>query len=178
MEFYEVINTRRSIRAFSDDPIPEEVLHKVMMSAGKAPSGRNRQNWKYILIDNNDIRNELVKHCLNKAFIIQCPMTVVLCSMVIPDHNRGGYMGENGSLMDGAITFDHFTLAARAEGLGTCWIGRFDNKAIKTLLKIPDNWNVVALSPLGYPKENNALVDKGNRLSYDKLVSVNMFSDE
>jgi nitroreductase len=177
MEFYDVIYTRRSIRKYSDNEIPKEVLHKVIIAAGKAPSGRNRQNWKYILIDDNEIRSELVKYCLDIRFIIECPVTVVLCSQIIPDHNRGGFMGEYGSLMDGAITFDHFTLAARAEGLGTCWIGRFNNDKIKKLLNIPDNWNVVALSPLGYPKEENQFIQSRNRMSYDKLISMNLFDN-
>lgn len=177
MEFYDVISTRRSIRSFSDKQIPEEILKKVMLSAGKAPSGRNRQNWKYILVNDDSIRSELVKHCLNIPFIVECPVTVVLCSMIIPDHNRGGFMGAYGSLMDGAITFDHFTLAARAEGLGTCWIGRFNNEKIKGLLNIPDNWNVVAISPLGYPKDKNAFNQNECRMSYDELVSSNTFAN-
>lgn len=178
MEFYDVINTRRSIRRYSKKPILEDTLRKVMLSAGKAPSGRNRQNWKYILLEDDNIRNELVKLCLDISFIINCPMTVVLCSKIVEGHNRGGFMGENGALMDGAITFDHLTLAARAEGLGTCWIGRYKNKEIKDLLDIPDNWNVIAISPLGYPLDNDAFQVNDDRISYDELVSRNRFSDE
>jgi len=178
MEFYKVINTRRSIRKYSRKDIPKDVLERVMLTAGKAPSGRNRQNWKYILVYDNKIRNKLVAHCLNKRFIINCPVTVIVCGNVIPDHNRGKYMGKYGSVMDAAVTFDHFTLAARAEGLGTCWIGRFNNTEIKTILDIPSDWNIVAISPLGYPEDENAFKSCGNRINYDKLVSIDCFTSK
>ncbi len=78
-------------------------------------------------------------------------------------------MGKLSILVDVAIAVDHLTLAARAEGLGTCWIGSFDNGGIKKFLRVPDDFQVVALTPLGYP-EGNPFVETTNRLSLGQLA--------
>ncbi|MCK5129574.1 MAG: nitroreductase family protein [Clostridiales bacterium] len=175
MDFYEVINTRRSIRKYKATEIPQEVIKKVMIAAGIAPSGRNRQKWKYILVYDKKMQKQLVEFCRNQEFVGNCPVTVVVCGASIPQHNRGNYMGEFGMLMDTSITFTHFMLAARAEGLGTCWIGLYDNEKVKTLLDVPEDWDVVALSPLGYPEDENAFHSNIKRLDYDELVSIDQF---
>lgn len=151
MDFYEVIRTRRSIRSFKPDPVPDEVLRKVLDAARIAPSGSNRQPWKFILVRDKELKEELVPLAGGQKFIAEAPIVIVACGIDIK-HNRGGYMGAMSMLVDVAIAFDHLTLAARAEGLGTCWIGSFDNYRIKDLLRIPQDANVVALTPLGYPR--------------------------
>jgi nitroreductase len=75
-------------------------------------------------------------------------------------------------LVDVAIAVDHLTLAARAEGLGTCWIGSFKNAELKNFLAIPDNYQVVALTPVGYPN-GDLFVETDNRLSFDQLICEN-----
>jgi len=84
-------------------------------------------------------------------------------------------MGEMSMLLDVAIAFTQLILAARAEDLGTCWIGAFDNKAIKKLLKIPAGYDVVAVTPLGYPSEANAFVESTTRKNMTEIVSENQF---
>lgn len=83
-------------------------------------------------------------------------------------------MGEMGMLLDVSIAFTHLILAARAEGLGTCWIGAFNNKEIKKLLKVPDEYEVVAATPLGYPSAD-LFTETKNRKNLDEIVSVNKF---
>jgi nitroreductase len=83
-------------------------------------------------------------------------------------------MGEMSVLLDIAIAFTHLILAARAEGLGTCWIGAFDNDEIKKLLKVPEGYEVVALSPLGYPSED-VFTEPRKRKNLDEIVSMNKF---
>lgn len=84
-------------------------------------------------------------------------------------------MGEMSTLLDVAIAFTHLILAARAEGLGTCWIGAFNNNEIKELLKVPNGYEVVAATPLGYPSDANAFAESKNRKNMDEIISTNKF---
>lgn len=78
-------------------------------------------------------------------------------------------------VMDVSIAFTQLILGARAEGLGTCWIGAFTNDEIKTLLEVPDEFEVVAITPLGYPSDSNAFTETSNRKPLDEILSVNKF---
>ncbi len=168
MDFYDVIKTRRSVRAYLLDPIPEDVLDRVLDAARLAPSGSNRQPTRYILVEHQEARKRLAELCHNQHFIAEAPVVVVACGSEIPS-NRGGYMGRYSMLIDAAIAVDHLTLAARAEGLGTCWIGAFDNAATKDFLAVPEECQVVAITPLGYPQFDQ-FKEAEDRLPLSELV--------
>lgn len=168
MDFYDVIATRRSVRSFRQDPIADTVLQRVLNAARIAPSGSNRQPTRFILIRDRNRAEQLVPLCYDQQFIAQAPVLLVACGKDIGT-NRGGYMGKLSMLVDVSIAVDHLTLAARAEGLGTCWIGSFDNRGIKQYLKVPKQFEIVALTPLGYP-EGNPFVETSDRLSLAELV--------
>ena len=150
MDLYEAIENRRSIRSYRSDEIPEEVLNRVLHAARSAPSGGNRQPWTFILVKDPDLKRALVPAAGGQSFLADAPSIVVACGAQIPI-NRGGYMGEYGVLVDVSIAMTHLILAAHAEGLGTCWIGDFENEEVKGVLGIPDDLQVIALTPLGYP---------------------------
>ncbi|NIP67473.1 nitroreductase [Candidatus Bathyarchaeota archaeon] len=173
MDFYDVIQTRRSVRSYKDDSIPEEVLNRVLEAVRVAPSGSNRQPWKFILVKDDGLKEKMVSFCNNQRFIAEAPLVVVACGQRLP-LNRGGYMGEMSVLLDVSIAFTHLILSARAEGLGTCWIGAFDNQELKKLLGVPEGYEVVAATPLGYPSEEVFTEPKG-RKDLDEIVSVNRF---
>ncbi len=151
MDVYEAIRTRRSVRSYRDDPIPEEVLERVLDAARIAPSGSNRQPTRLILVNETKEKQKLVELCHDQAFIATAPVVVVACGRDLK-YNRGEWMGRGSVIVDVAIAVDHLTLAARAEGLGTCWIGSFSNSKLKELLRLPEDVDVVALTPLGYPQ--------------------------
>ena len=176
MDFYEVVKTRRSVRAYADKPIPDPVLERVLGAARAAPSGSNRQPTRFILVRDPGAREALVPHCGGQTFIAQAPAVVVACGRNL-HYNRGKYMGDFAMLVDVSIAVDHLTLAARAEGLGTCWIGSFDNERLKAHLGIPDDFQVVALTPLGYP-EGNPFVETDDRLGLDAIVRDERWSFE
>lgn len=173
MDFYNVLKTRRSIRSYTSDPIPEEVTNRVLEAVRIAPSGSNRQPWKFIIVDDKELRDRLASLCGNQVFIAEAPIIVVACGYDI-QYNRGGYMGEMSMIMDVSIAFTHLILAARAEGLGTCWIGSFNNNQIKKMLGVPENFNVVAVTPLGYPKYEK-FSPPGSRKPLKEIMSVNGF---
>lgn len=170
MDFREVIETRRSVRSFKPDPIDEEVLKRVLEAARIAPSGSNRQPWKFIIVTDPRTKQELVPLCEGQEFVGQAPAVIIACGFNI-HYDRGHYMGDYSMLVDVAIAFDHLTLAARNEGIGTCWIGSFDNDGIKKLLDIPEDVQVVALTPLGYPKSGDVFAPVSNRKSLEEIIS-------
>jgi nitroreductase len=173
VDFYEVIRTRRSVRSFRKDLIPEEVLNRVLEAARVAPSGSNLQPWKFILVKNDTLKQKMIPACNNQNFVADAPLIVVACGQKLPI-NMGGYMGEMSMLVDVSIAFTHLILAARAEGLGTCWIGAFKNDEIKKLLEIPDEYEVVAVTPLGYPSED-VFTEPRNRKNLDEILSLNKY---
>jgi len=173
MDFHEVIRTRRSIRAYRPVPIPEEALNRVLEAVRIAPSGSNRQPWKFLIVKNEELRRRLVTACRNQGFIAEAPVVVVACGYNI-NYNRGGYMGDMSMLIDISIAFTHLILAARAEGLGTCWIGAFNNDEVKEILSIPEDVNVVAITPVGYPKDDG-FAEPGPRKPIQEIVSIDKF---
>jgi len=173
MEFYEVVRTRRSIRSYKPDPIPDDILNRILEAVRIAPSGSNRQPWKFILVKDERLKRMVAEACHGQSFIAEAPIVVVACGYNI-HYNRGGYMGDMSMLVDVSIAFTHLILAARAEGLGTCWIGAFNNERLKKLLNIPEDVNVVAVTPLGYPK-GEAFREPGYRKSLEEIVSIDKF---
>ena len=173
MEFYEVIKTRRSIRAYRPDAIPEDVLNRVLGAARIAPSGSNRQPWKFIFVSDEELKKQVAMACHDQSFIADAPIIIVACGYNI-HYDRGEYMGDMSMLVDVSIAFTHLILAARREGLGTCWIGSFSNEEVKKLLNIPNDANVVAITPLGYPK-NEGFTETSRRKNLKEIVSTNKF---
>jgi len=171
MDFYEVIRTRRSVRSYKTDPIPDDVLRRILDAARISPSGSNRQPWKFIIVRDEKIKRKLAVACSNQQFIAEAPVIIVACGYNI-HYNRGGYMRDMSMLVDVSIAFTHLILAARAEGLGTCWIGSFDNDEIKRILNIPEDVNVVAITPLGYPKSSDIFVEASSRKSLEEIIST------
>jgi len=151
MNVIEAIRNRRSIRSFENRPIEDEKL-KVVLEAGRlAPSAKNLQEWKFIVVKDEKTRKNLATAAKGQSFVGEAPVVIVACGTVTD------YVMTCGQLtypIDVAISLDHMTLAAVDEGLGTCWIGAFYEDSVKEILGIPANNRVVALLPIGYPKES------------------------
>jgi len=173
MDFYQVIKTRRSVRAFADKPVPDDVLTRVLEAARIAPSGSNRQPSRFVVVRTPQLRQALVAACHQQAFIATAPVVVAACGCDI-QYDRGDWMGEHAVIVDVAIAMDHLILAARAEGLGTCWIGSFSDEQVKAILRIPEGWHVIALTPLGYPK-GDLFVETTDRKPLQEIVFYDMW---
>jgi nitroreductase len=149
MSVLDVIQTRRSVRAYESREVEEEKLLRVLEAARLSPSAKNLQERFFIVVRDAETREALVDAALGQRFVGEAPVVIVACA----DNTR--YKMPCGQLaypIDTAIAVDHMTLQAVAEGLGTCWIGAFDEGKVKKLLGIPRNIRVVTLLPLGYPK--------------------------
>jgi nitroreductase len=176
LELYDIMRTRRSVRSFKSKVIPDEVLNRVLEAVRVAPSGSNRQPWRFIIVKDKVVKEKLAEACHEQLWIAEAPVVVVACGRNL-NYDRGEYMGDMSMLVDVAIAFTHLILAARAEGLGTCWLGSFSNDEVKKLLGVPEeDWNVVAVSPLGYPKNGEkAFTEPKGRKPLSKIVSTDKF---
>jgi len=173
MDFHDVVRTRRSVRSYRSDHIPEEVLSRVLEAVRIAPSGSNRQPWRFIVVKDEEVKQRLVPACNGQSWIADAPVIIVACGQDI-HYNRGGYMEEMSVLVDVSIAFTHLILAARAEGLGTCWIGAFNNNEVKKILGVPEDYNVVAITPLGYP-EGQPFTEPKGRKALTEITSTDRF---
>ncbi len=147
MDVYEAIKTRYSVRDYQDRPIEPDKLERVLDAGRLAPSGHNRQEWKFVVVSDPDLRAGLGAGS-NQPFVGKAPVVIVT---VGTDPDRVMKCGMPADPMDCAIAIDHMTLAAVAEGLGTCWIGSFAQDACRELLGVPDSARIVELLPIGYP---------------------------
>jgi nitroreductase len=150
MEFYEAVQKRLSVRSYKPDPVPEEVLNRVLEAGRLAPSAKNLQPWKFIVVTDPAIRQALVPACKGQGSVGQAP--VVICGCAIEAQvwkGMGGYW--SAEAVDLTIAIEHMILAAAAEGLGTCWIGAFIEAEVRKVLAIPEGVKPIALTPLGYP---------------------------
>ena len=151
----EVVTSRRSIRKYSADPVEEETIKKVLEDARLAPSWKNLQCWKFILVKDEEKRQKLAQALPSpnpaQKGITQAPFTVVLCA---DPQASGDHEGKEYYLVDAGIVMQQLVLAATAYGLGTCWVALFEEEAIKETLNVPPDYRVVALTPLGHPAES------------------------
>lgn len=165
MNVYEAIHVRKSVRDYLTKEVPGEVLDRVLEAARLAPSANNRQEWRFIVVQGRAMREKLAAAALSQRFVGEAPIVLVCCAETDEHVMRCGQMSYP---IDLAIAIDHITLAAVEEGLGTCWIGAFEEQAVQSLLGIPESIRVVALLPIGYPAEPGAT--KKSRLPMDRLV--------
>lgn len=151
MDVMEAIINRRSVREYDGRAIPEDVMAKLRQALRAAPSACNLQPWKFVLVRDPAMRQQLAHASKEQMWMAEAPLIVAACGLPAQAYQRmGGYA--NSVDIDLATALDHLMLAAVSEGLGTCWIGAFDEPAVKPLLGVPDEVKVVGMIPVGYPK--------------------------
>lgn len=164
MDLFEAIKTRRSVRKFSEKPVEEEKLATVLEAVRMAPSWANGQCWRMVVVKDKTVQQQMsevsyvesffapkgYKSNPSKKALAEAPLVIVLCA----DPSRSGVLWEqNYYLVDCGIASQNLMLAARAQGLGTVFVGIYDEEKVKQLLNIPASIRVVGLFPLGYPLE-------------------------
>jgi nitroreductase len=151
MDVFEAITQRKSIRKYKNKEIEKEKLIKVLESARIAPSAANRQEWKFIVVKDDNTRSRLVSAAHDQKFVEQAPVTIVACST---ESERIMPCGQHAYTVDLSIAVSFMMLEATELGLGTCWLGAFDEEAVKEILGIPSDIRVPAMFTLGYADEN------------------------
>ena len=165
MELFEAIKQRYSVRAFKDTPVSEASLRAILQAANDAPTAGNLQPFEIMVVRDGEKRHRLAKTSYAQMFVAQAPVVLVFFTT---DRNREKY-GQRGveffAVQDSAIAVAYAQLAATALGLGTCWIGAFDDAEVRAITGAPVGWRPVAILPVGEPadapkpRERRALKD-------------------
>jgi len=153
MDLFEVIEKRRSIRSYKPTPIPNEHLKKILEAARLAPSGKNLQPWRFIIVRNPEKKRMLAEAAMNQMFIAEADVVIVALSDPTI-YSSTGTRRRIPYLQDPMIAIEHMVLAATALGYGTCWIGAFNEDKVKQIVNSPEELAVIALLPIGVPNEN------------------------
>ena len=179
MNFSNLINHRQSDRAYSDKEVEEEKILQCIEAARMAPSACNSQPWKFIVINDAELKKKVAQTTANRLlplnhFTIQAPIHIVL---VNEGSNFTATLGNkiknrNFSLIDVGIAAEHFCLQAAELGLGTCMIGWFNEKELKSLLNIPNSKRPELIITLGYSADN---IREKKRKKVEKILSFNKY---
>jgi nitroreductase len=157
MNVFEAIKERRSIRSFKEQDVKEEDIEMLIEAARWAPSAGNIQPWEFIIVRRHDLREELAEAAFGQAFVEEAPIVIVVCA----NENRSfqGYSVRGKTLyciQDTAAAIQNIHLTAHSLGLGTCWIGAFNEEKVVKILKVPNGVRPVAIVPVGCPAESPA----------------------
>jgi nitroreductase len=160
MDVLDAIKGRRSIRKYTDDPVSDEVLDTVLEAVRWAPSWANTQCWEVIVIGDPEIKGKVAEALPptnpSLSSLRDAPVLLVFCAIRnLSGYKKGEATTEKGDwfMFDIGLAMENLSLAAHSLGLGTVIIGLFDARKIETLLGIPENVSVVALTPLGYSQQ-------------------------
>jgi nitroreductase len=165
MDVMEAIHSRKSVRSYLDKTVEQDKLNRVLEAARMAPSASNRQEWRFVVVTDPETRRRLGEEAAGQRFVAEAPVVIAACAQTDGKIMR---CGQSCYPIDVAIAIDHLTLAAVAEGLGTCWIGSFDPEEVRRILSIPEEIVVVELLPLGYPRDPRAVAK--SRLPLETIV--------
>jgi len=150
MDVFEAIRQRRSIRQYQARPVEAEKIEKILECARLAPSASNRQEWRFVVVEDAGLRQRMVTAAAGQAFVGEAPAVIACCALESDHIMRCGHPSY---AIDLAIAIDHMTLAAVALDLGTCWVGAFYEDQVREILGIPRQVRVVELLTLGYPSQ-------------------------
>ncbi len=162
MDLLEAIRTRRSVRKYSDKPVEDDKLEAVLEAVRLAPSWANMQCWRMVVVRDQKVKEAIsdlsyvesyfapkgYKANPSKKALVEAPVVIVLCA---EPQQSGSLWGQSYYLVDAGIAAENLMLAARGQGLGTVFVGVYDEVKVKGILSIPATVRVVGLFPLGYP---------------------------
>ena len=159
-EFLELAAQRRSVRAYADRPVEREKIHRCLEAARLAPSACNAQPWRFVVVDEPELKDRVTSCTAGRvvpmnAFARQAPVLVVVVLERANLTSRFGSVVKDKSfpLIDIGIAAEHFCLQATEEALGTCIVGWFDERGIRSLLEIPRRSRPILVLTLGYPAD-------------------------
>ena len=179
--FLDLAKSRQSVRAYISKPVEKEKIIRCLEAARLAPSACNSQPWKFIVVDDPELKNTIADATNNRAlplnhFTKQATVHVVIVREKSKITSKLGGMIRNKTyaLMDIGIAAEHFCLQAETEGLGTCILGWFDEKKVKELLNIPKNKRAELIITVGYPASDEKREKK--RKDLEDIYSYNSYA--
>ncbi len=154
MNLFDILKKRRSIRHFSDIPVEWGKIVQILEAGSLAPSSGNVQNWRFIIVTDKNVKQELADACLEQEWMTEAPIFIIVLSdnvMIEKLYSRRGK--EFYAVQNCAAAIENMLLMTEQLGLGACWVGAFEEEAVKRILDIPQFASVQAILPIGYPAE-------------------------
>ena len=181
MILLDLLKHRKSVRKFLGRPVEREKIMMCLEAARLAPSACNSQPWRFIVVDDERLKNKLCGAAFSGIYSINsfCKMAPVIV-VVISEKAKflarigGMFRGTKYYLIDIGIAVEHFVLQAEDLGLGTCWIGWFNERAVKSILDVPQSKKIDILIALGY-YDREKLGPEHGREPIDKIASFNSY---
>ncbi len=154
MNVFEAIATRRSIRKFTSQDVPMEILGVVLDAGRYAPSSGNLQNWKFILIKDPENKQKVAEAAMQQMWMAEAPFIIVVCAETEKINQFYGIRGERlYSIQNCAAAIQNMLLTAHSLGLASTWVGAFDENMLTRALNLPESVRPQAILPIGYPDE-------------------------
>ena len=163
MTVLEAINQRYSCRNYSEKAIEKEKIEQVLEAARLAPSAKNLQDWRFVIVTDKDKKRKLAEAANNQSFLEKAGAILIACT--VSDYIMR--CGQPAGIIDVAIALEHICLQATELGLATCWIGSFYPDKVKDLVGIPDDIDIVELLAIGYPLDTQK---RTNREPVEKIA--------
>ncbi len=163
MTVFEAIQKRYSCRSYQAKKIEQEELDKLLEAARLAPSAKNTQDWRFIVVTDEEIKSQVASTTNRPGVFSKAGAIIVACSNSDFVMQCGQAIGP----IDVSIALEHICLQATELGLATCWIGSFKAEKVRTILGIPDDINIIELMAVGYPADS---AKQPNRLSMDEII--------
>ncbi|MCD6109116.1 MAG: nitroreductase family protein [Thermoplasmata archaeon] len=170
MELKEVIMRRCSVRSFKETDFPLEIVTEILEYANMAPSAGNLQARDFIVVTDDEIKYELASAAFGQMFIVEAPVVVVACAnlkRIAPYGKRGEDLY---CLQDATAAIEHILLMVTDFGLGSCWVGAFNENKVSEILNLPSYIRPVAIIPLGYSDEKES---ESSRMDIKELIHYN-----
>ncbi len=173
MDVLEVIKERRSIRSFKEQDVKKEDIEVLIEAARWAPSAGNTQPWEFVIVRRSGLKKELAEAALGQGFVEEAPIVIVVCANENRSFQSYGIRGKTlYCIQDTAAAIQNIHLVAHSLGLGTCWIGAFNEEEAAKILKVPNGVRPVAIVPIGYPAESPT---PRNRRPLNQIVHYETF---
>jgi len=174
MSFIDLVKLRKSVRAYDKSRLlADDELKKILEAGRLAPSAKNLQEWKFVVVKDKAILEKMVPACKDQAFIADGSCVLVGCS------DKTDYImtcGQQAYTVDLAISIEHMALMAAELGVGSCWIGAFYEDKVRDLLDIPEDVRIVNLLVLGYPKRDLKEISGPGRKGLEEIVCYNVWN--
>jgi len=164
MSVIEVISSRRSIRKYENKQIPKQVLDQILEAGRQSPSAMNKQPYRFVVVTKPELKKDMKS--VFSRFLDSAPVVIVGCA------NVNARITGKWAVIDTTIALQNMVLAAWSLGVGSCWIGSFNEQKTKKALKVPDDWKIVGLLTLGYPAE---APKERKKKSTEELFGTNQF---
>jgi nitroreductase len=152
MEVFESIISRHSVRNYEKKDVPNELIGQMLEAAIHAPSAGNIQPWEFIVVKDKNTKKELAVAALRQRHVEEAPVVIVVCANLEKSADRYGERGRNlYCIQDTAAAIENMLLVATSLGLGTCWVGAFEEEKVRFILNIPERLRPIALITVGFP---------------------------